>query len=355
VTRTVSLLTAASAAEELASELLGVDVRKAIDPLTPKGFLLISEAVAKSLARAAAGAEASVVSDVLGELNLDWKGMSTEAASAAMKAINGAISKSYRKRLVPKVDGILEVEAPKLMKSSRKATASREKLKISMTRSQRDKDAERWVRTSQVNFIRDSSDERATKLSVKARSIVAKGLEKGLGSEVIANDLKKTFKEDIPRPDSYWRVVSDSFVGRARIASMIGAYEDAEIESYRVVAVIDEVTTDICRFMDGRVFKVSDARRVLDSLMDLADPEDVKYAHPWVRKAVDEKGRSWLYVPRADGKVEPIARITRSGVGVADDKGTYASAIGDARLAAIGIPIPPYHGRCRSTIVAVTD
>lgn len=351
--RAVSLHEAARAAEDLASQLLGFNVRKAIDPLSPAGFLLIGERVSSKLAKAAAGAEAEMVSEVLDELDLDWAAMSKEAAAAAMKAVNTAIAKAYSTKLLPKLSDVLQVEGPSVMKSTRLALIASERIEVATSLSQRDLVAEAFIRKSHLNFIRNAGGLRAEVLSIKARDEIAKGLERGLSTDSIAENLDALFKNDIPQPLSYWGVVANAFVGQARTTSQISSYEEAGIQTYEIVAVIDEVTTDICRFMDGKVFEVSAARGLLDSLQELDDPEDVKYANPWVRKGRDPDGEGLrLFVPTADGKGVTIAKIERSGVGTKDDRGSFTGAKSEADLVALGIPVPPFHGHCRTTIVA---
>lgn len=344
---------AARAAEELASSLLGFSVAKAIDPLSHAGFLLIGETVAAKLAKAVVGAEGKVVVEALNELDLDWEGMSEDALDAAIKAAKLAIAASYSTRVLPKIADVLEVEGPAMMHSTRLAVIASTKIEIAASLSERDLAAEAAIRKSHLNFIRNSSGERVEALSVRAREVVANGMSRGLGTDVISEKLSEALKNDIPRPTSYWRVVADAFVGRARTTSQIDAYEDAGIETYEIVAVIDEATTDICRFMDGKQFTVAAARTLIDSLNEIDDPEDVRYANPWVRKGVDPDGVLRLFVPNADGSTTTIAKIARSGVGKRDDRGEYTSARSESELASLGIPMPPFHGRCRSTIVAV--
>lgn len=352
--RIITLGEAAEAAEEIASILLGFNVRKAIDPLTPAGFLLICDAVSKRLAKAAAGAEAEVVSAAIDELDLDWKNLSSSATDAALKAIRKAIAESYTTKVIPKIVSAMNVEGPKVMRATRasmKATTN-SRVEIATKLTDRDYVAEKYIRHSHVNYIRRSTGKRIVKLSQKARSIVARGVSQGVDTSVIAADLKKTLTDDIPRPDSYWKVVADAFVGRARAASQVYALDDASIATFEVVAVMDDVTTDICRFMHGKIFSVSVAVDLLKSLESLADPEDVRFAHPWVRRGLDDDGVIRLYVPKADGSTVTITKVQRSGVGSIDDRGEYMDSKSDSELADLGIPIPPYHGRCRSTIVA---
>lgn len=353
--RAVTLADGIEAAEELASALLGFSVHKAIDPLSPEGFLLIGQKVAKQLENAVKGAEAAAVADVIHKLGFDWTKLSPDAATAAMNAVNKAIGDAYAKHILPKINETLEVEGPKVMGATKQSVKVHEKLKISGDLAQRDLVAEKAIRNSHVNFIRDSAGDRAATLSKKARSMVATGLGQGLGTDQIGKDLHAFFRENIPRPPSYWRTVADSFVGRARASSQIYAYETAKIQSFEVVAVIDEVTTDQCRFMNGKVFSVTVGRALVETMNALEEPEDVKYAAPWIRKGRDDAGDMRLFVPHSNGTTTTIAKIDRSGVGRADDAGKFSGGKDADGLGKLGVSLPPYHGRCRTVIVAAAE
>lgn len=350
--RRVTLAEGRQAADELIESLVGFSVRKAIDPLTHTGFLLIGETISQKLAKAAEGAELEVLADAIEDLDLEWATLSESAMEAAFLAIQQSLTKNYIEKVIPSVGAILLKEGPAFMRLVRMAIKAHDKVDLVATLSQRDLKAEEAIRKSQLNYIRDSSGVRSEALSIKARQIVARNVELGLGNDQIVKDLKAQFEEAVPRPDSYWQVVADSYIGRARARSQIDAYVDADIDTYEIVATLDEVTTDICRFMHGKVFKVGAARKLLDDLDAMDDPENVRYAQPWVRKGVDDEGDAYLYVPNSDGSRTSIAKIERSGVGKRDDTGTYTSAKTDAELVALGIPCPPFHGRCRTVIVA---
>lgn len=343
------------AAEELASELLGFSIRKAIDPLTAEGFLLISEEIAEQLATSAEGAELEVVAAALKSLDVKWAALSDVALTAAIRAVEEAIVKHYLDTVVPTVGGILSTQGPAFMRLVRVAMKATQGIDIITSLSERDLKSEEAIRTSQLNFIRDSAGVRAHALSQKARDLVSNAVAQGHASDAIAKRLQEHFKAEIPRPESYWRVVSDSFVGRARARSQIDSLFDADIETFELVATLDEVTTDICRFMHGKTFSVAGARKVLDNVEKLDNPETIKYAQPWVRKGRDPDGGMRLYVNNEDGSATTIAKIDRSGVGKLDDVGEYSGGMSVDALMKLGIPCPPFHGRCRTVIVAAEE
>lgn len=345
----------ADAADELAAALVGAEVRKAIDPLTPQGFLVISDRVAAALTTVAQGAEALVVQKVLKELDLDWDTLSNEALQLAVTAANEGAAKHYASKVLPKVDEVLEIEGPRLMMQSRASVIAREKIEILSDLAARDLDAESAIRRSHVNFVRDATGKRIDRAGSAARDIVARGLEQGIGRKVIGAELRKHFASTIPRPQSYWNVVASAYIGRARSTSQIYAYEDAQIESFEVVAVIDEATTDQCRYMNGKVFSVRRARALLEKLNSLQEPDDVRYVNPWIRKGKDASGGQRLFIQHADGSTTTIAKVTRSGVGTADDKGEFAQGKTAGSMSRLGVQFPPYHGHCRTMIVATSE
>jgi hypothetical protein len=146
-------------------------------------------------------------------------------------------------------------------------------------------------------------------------------------------------------------VVAGAFIGNGRSYSQMSNYAEAGITRYLIEAVLDERTTEICRYLHGKVFEVGDALRRFDALDRLTRPEDVKDVQPWVRETTDsESGRRVLYVSRG-GVRTPIVEVTRSGVGAVDDRGEHGRAVTNRELMDLGVGFPPYHGLCRTTTV----
>jgi hypothetical protein len=133
----------------------------------------------------------------------------------------------------------------------------------------------------------------------------------------------------------------------------MSSYAEAGVRQYRIEAVLDEQTTNICRYLHGKTFSVADALRRFDRIEQLEDPEAIKQAMPWVREAQDrDTGRTRLYVDGGAGRTD-IAEVTRSAMGTRDDRGDFRPLVSDAILSDMGIGYPPYHGLCRSTTLAV--
>jgi SPP1 gp7 family putative phage head morphogenesis protein len=200
---------------------------------------------------------------------------------------------------------------------------------------------------SQGNFVRDEYGRRLDDFGRQARAIVAYGLEQGLGRDDIASSLSDAAEVVfVRRARSYWDVVASAFVGQGRSFAQMSSYAEAGVRTYVIEAVLDEVTTPVCRFMHGKTFSVSDALRRFDQGERMDNPEDIKQLMPWVRGAVDgESGRSVLFVNGTTGRT-PVAEVLQSGVGNRDDRGEFRAMASDRQLGNLGVGMPPFHGRC---------
>jgi SPP1 gp7 family putative phage head morphogenesis protein len=88
------------------------------------------------------------------------------------------------------------------------------------------------------------------------------------------------------QPQTEWkaRQVIDTSLNHLRNAAQIRALEKAGIKTYRWVAVGDRLTCPICRSMDGRIFEVKDAVRVLNMLEESEDPTLITELKPIMKE-----------------------------------------------------------------------
>ena len=114
----------------------------------------------------------------------------------------------------------------------------------------------------------------------------------------------------------YWRVVANAAASRGFHYGYLKTMEILQIPGYRLQAVLDLKTSDICRTLNGKTFWVNDAVDVLERAYTSDDPEAVKQASPW--KPYKE-----------------IKELSRD------------------ELKALGVMVPPFHGSCRTSIVPV--
>ena len=147
----------------------------------------------------------------------------------------------------------------------------------------------------------------------KIAKLTQNALDNGLGRDALAENLRQELGYVAPEGYSYWDVVSSSALVRARSFGCISGMAEAGITEYEILAVGDERMCDICGNMHGRVFSVAESYEAVDKVLQINDPEKFKEAMPWHTES-----------PRWKSNDE---------------------------LLQAGMNIPPYHARCRCTLV----
>lgn len=150
-------------------------------------------------------------------------------------------------------------------------------------------------------------------VSPKIADITQRALDEGMGRDALAEELRQELGSVGPKGYTYWDVVASSAIVRARSFGTISGMEEAGITEYEVLAMGDERMCPICGELNGQVFSVAETRKVINKALDLKDPEAFKEALPWHTKP-------------------PIGKNA-------------------AKLTADGQSIPPFHGRCRCTLI----
>lgn len=338
---------AAHAAGEILDSL-SFPVEKAIDPTTPDGYLRIVGQMRRALEAATAEGEAQAIRDALRVLDVDWGNITADGRERVLEATRAAIGTAPA-RVMPQVRTAFRITGPRVMGEARRGSVRRFGLQIGTSLSQRDRAAERYVRISAGNFITDQYGIRRDELVGTARDIVARGLAEGSGRDAIAGRLHAALGSSVMRGTPYWQVVAGQFVNSARTFSQLGAFQEAGVERWVFEAVLDEVTTDICRYYHGKTFSVGASVATRDRLASLRDPSEIYDADPWLRTGRDAEGNRIIYFDR-NGERTVVAQVERSGVGSRDDTGEYSGGLSSERLASEGAEMPPLHGNCRSTI-----
>jgi SPP1 gp7 family putative phage head morphogenesis protein len=327
----------------------GIEIQKApLDPLDPDDFLRIVSQLARAMEAATSGAEGVALRAALQALDVDWPTMNVAGRDRVIDAVRAALA-PVPERVMPTITETFEIRGGQTMAAARESAIRRFGLEIGTSLSQRDLDAEKYIRASYSNMITNAYGERVDALASMARDIVSNGLEQGLGRDDIANDLNRALGDRLMRGRSYWQVVATSFMNTARTASNLNAFADAGITLYRFEAVMDEATTDQCRFYHDQVFSVGAAINTMNAQMRATSIEGLQNTNPWVRVGRDSDGGQYMYVER-DGERTRIADIESSGVGT-QEAGTYTNAKSSTALEGMGVPYPPLHALCRSTIV----
>ena len=341
---------AREAADEILDRYLGVRLRKAFDLGSPRGFDRAVARLATLLGSKAATSDDAAVRAAVAVLDVDWAstapGQRSTLISQALEAAGRRTAAIPRALSAPFGDAANEVVA-----ATRDAARRGQGLAIAADFNALDRRIVQHLSTSQANYIRDEYGRRNEAFGERARQIVSDGLEAGLGREDLARDLEAAARDVITgRGSFYWETVAGSFVSRGRSFAQLSSYAEAGIDRYLIEAVLDERTTEICRFLDGKTFTVATGLQTFEQVE--AEPDRISEVAPWVREAIDpDTGRKVLFVERGDSRV-PLAEVTRSAVGTRDDRGDFSRALSERDLESLGISFPPYHGLCRSSTVA---
>lgn len=334
------------AADELL-EHLGVPVRKAFSMATPHGFDAAVSRLAALLRRLARKSELEAVKQAVAVLDVDWRATTpaqrSELVRRALARAGGAVHSVHEQIRAPLGRAASDVV------SVTRSDGRRHGLAVAADFNAVDRRAVAYVVRANSLFVRDEYGRRLDWFGIEAKRVVARGLEDGLGRDEIAGDLARAANAAmVQRSASYWDVIASSFVGESRSLSQISAYAEAGIERYVISAVLDEHTTDTCRFLDGKVIQTTDALHMFDRMESAADPAAIKRIRPWVRERSGQDGKPALVVDR-DGARSLVAVVERSGIGLRDDRGDYSRALSGRDLAPAGIGFPPFHGLCRTT------
>jgi len=327
------LAEARGAAEELLLKVYRLDVAKALDPTDPDDFLVIRARLSSALKSAVSGAEGDAITEALQELDVNWPELSATQRDSVLAAAQSVLN-DVPKVVLPAVDLTLGAAGERIVRSTKAQTIDDLNLKIRPDLSRVDQRVIDFVRNSQTLYVRDRYGERAEEFSDQAREIVADALEEGLGQEEIGERLNDALggKSSAPLLGGYWDNIATIFANRARNFSALATMDQADIQSFKFVAVMDEVTSRICREMHGRVFSVEAG---MSTFSDAAKSKDPASVQPFVSETTDEEGESRLTYKTPGGQRRAVSELS------------------DDELEAAGISVPPLHGHCRSTIVAV--
>lgn len=137
----------------------------------------------------------------------------------------------------------------------------------------------------------------------------------GLGRKALADELQSRFKDVLGNYNyQYWDVVSSAALVRARTFGNVYGLAEANILEFEIMAMHDERMCNICGQMDGRIFNVAQAKKLIDDVIGVDDPEAFKEAMPWHSEP-------------------PIG-------------------VSSKELAGKGMHLPPFHGRCRCLVLS---
>ena len=292
------------------------------------------------------------------DLDREWSKLSVTDRRKVETEIGKRV-RSHFAEVSVKAEEPMDKYARNVAKGTRKAVAKSIKPEISLSLSSRDSKLLHQLAKSRAWHIKAHGEVVDESFREQAAQIIDAGAEQGMSDKQISKELYNKFRGTVVEaPESYFRVVANSALIRARTHSALSAYDEAGIEQWRFVSVMDESTSDQCRFLNGRVFSVGKSLDRLEAAESKAfsNPESIKLTSPWLQKIRDPEGRELMATVKRDKagrrRYTAVAEVDRSGVG-GRSAGKYNQMVSDDKLEDIGAYMPPLHGNCRSMVEPV--
>jgi len=194
--------------------------------------------------------------------------------------------------------------------------------------------------------------------------IMNETLEEGFGAVDLSDRLEERMSARLlNRSPAYWDVVANQSVNSSRSMAQLNTYRKAEVTRYEIVAVMDGVTTPICQYLDGQVFRTEPAFKHMENLVGMGKPttddeyEEQQDMRPWV--GIDTgralRGLSALFTSKGgERSFLPHSTLTRRGSGrfSPNDRPRVPDRV---KLERLDLWLPPYHANCRTTTVATKE
>jgi hypothetical protein len=292
-----------------------------------------------------AGTEGDALRSAIETLDVDWPNLTEAARDKIIAAARGEVA-GLASTIPPLIEPVLVGSAASIVARTR-ISACRVFDFSAAIKHEAPVDIETITNVvdSTQTYIKDSYGRRADEIDAVVKDVVASGLERGLGRDDISEALAtKLGPLGIDRTENYFNLVAADFAQKARIGTTLNTFERAEITHYIFHAQMDQVTSEICRLLNGRVFSVEKAAKRMRHAMSLKDPEDIKNVRPWVQSGTNEAGNR-------DGERHTVAHVDEPGEGEMDRAGKYSNQMSNKALEAAGVTVPPAHSHCRSTII----
>ncbi len=290
------------------------------DPLKPRSILAEEE---KTVNKLLAGNNSEDIKTTK-KLNKVIDSMDMETDSG----INSAIKKTdkiitnHGKKVAVGSAVILAIDSDAYYKTIKGAVAESVSIPYDfIDADQRTIDAiNKWQQT----FIGDNYKNNVTKEVENIIRNTIKANDGTLSRTQIARQLKKQMP-DVVVQKGYWNTVASAVLNNSRSGASLNVFKQAGIQRYTVLAVLDERTSDVCQNMHGRTFEVKVGLKAFENLENAETADEAKEASPWMSS--DSKGNVLL-------------------------NGEKVGTLSNSELEARGISTPPYHGKCRTTIIA---
>lgn len=354
VVEVLPVVEAAGKGEALLIAPTGAMVEKALNLRLPVDLRVFIKRMAGSLSEIDRVTALPEVKKAIEALDYNWASISPAEVDRAFTTARAAIRGIGAGPLLPAWGEKITAGLNTVIGGVKKYMKATFTPRLSLSFNQEDQRAVEQIDEQQGWFLRDEFGRRSDALTAQGRRIVADGLRKGLGRNTIGAQLRAQLPGLWQRYGAaYANVVAANAVSRARSYSEMASYTEAGIEYLEVMAMLDERTTEICRYMDGQIISVRQCADLSAKAAAAQQPEDIYRITPFmeVHRAKDQDGQytGERFIQTRTGT--RVAEVQRSGVGNVDDRGQHKVLTPNAKLPSKGVGAPPYHHNCRSLTV----
>ena len=112
-------------------------------------------------------------------------------------------------------------------------------------------------------------------ISENMQAILQTSVSENWNTIKLAEILKGKFGEMVKQSDVYFQGLAEHTGLRVREFGRLNNYKRLGATHYKIVAVIDERTSEICRYLNGKVFPLTPALDKMDAMFETHDDETV--------------------------------------------------------------------------------
>lgn len=192
-----------------------------------------------------------------------------------------------------------------------------------------DQEALAYLKTSQLYWLKNHYDADTLEAIRQAGMDEVLGMEGKDAAAVVRRHSDAAFGVGVMARagKAYFEGVAVNASTTARVNSSIIEMAKIGVTKYEIMNPMDERTSPVCRFMNGKVLEVREAVDQIAELVAAKDPDAVRSIHPWL-----------------GGKFNEALASNGATLG---KNGQFSNPSG---VKAAGLALPPYHMRCRSTV-----
>lgn len=146
------------------------------------------------------------------------------------------------------------------------------------------------IDTKAINSMRKgfywTTDKYNTDTQNLLKNMITKAFEGDITRAELSAVLKEEFEGMVDKDENYFKLVADYIISEAQNTSKINQALKYDVEAFKVRARIDTQTSDICRWMNGKIIPASHLKNQLTRVFESTSIESKKLAAPWQSKPI---------------------------------------------------------------------